>query len=278
MIILKTWFITGASSGIGLGIAKAVLKRGDNAVVTARNISKFDQLKKEYPKNLFPVSLELSDKNSIYVAVQTVLEQFDSVDVLINNAGHGYLSGVEEGDPEGVDRLFKTNFFGAVELIKQILPQMRKQKSGAIVNVSSIAAARSAVGSGYYAASKAALELMSDGLRQEVGPLGIKTMIVVPGSFRTRFYDDSLKGTSIKIDDYAETSGTRRIENASNPGNQPGDPDKAGKVIVETVLREDSPFRLLIGSDAVRVVTDNLNERLKEVEAWADISASTDFE
>lgn len=275
---MKTWFITGASSGIGLGIAKAVLKKGDRAVVTARDTSKFENLVREFPSQVYPVSLELSDTSSIKEAAKDVLEKFETVDVLINNAGHGYLSGVEEGDPEGVEELFKTNFFGAIELTKEILPKMRKQKTGAIVNVSSIASHRSAVGSGYYAASKAALELMTDGLRQEVEPLGIKTMIVVPGSFRTRFYDDSLKGTSIKIEDYAGTSGTRRIENASNPKNQPGDPDKAGQVIVEVIESDRYPFRLILGSDAVNVVTDNLKQRLAEVAEFQEISISTDYE
>lgn len=179
---------------------------------------------------------------------------------------------------EAVNTLFQTNFFGPIELIKEVLPQMRERKSGAIVNVSSIAAARSAVGSGYYAASKAALELMTDGLAKEVEPLGIKVMIVQPGAFRTRFYDDSLQGTDKKIDDYAETAGKTRKENVVNLRKQPGDPDKGGKVIVETIEKDVYPSVLSLGSDAVKAVTATFEARIKQMEEWKEVSAQSDFD
>lgn len=275
---MKTWLITGCSSGIGRGIAKAVLKKGDNAVVTARNIDKVADLIEAYPNSAYAVTLDITDRNSISNAVKQAQTKFGTIDVLINNAGYGYRSSVEEGIIEDVEVLFNTNFFGPIELIKEVLPQMRSNKSGAIVNVSSIAAVRSAVGSGYYAASKAALELMSDGLAKELKPLGIKVMIAQPGSFRTNFYDTSLKGTNKKIDDYNETAGKTRKENVVNNKNQPGDPDKAGQVIVETIEREDYPFRLLLGSDAVRIVTQALEERIKEIDDWKDVSSQSDFD
>lgn len=275
---MKTWLITGCSSGIGRGIAKAVLKKGDNAVVTARNIDKVADLIEAYPNRAYAVTLDITDRNSISNAVKQAQTKFGTIDVLINNAGYGYRSSVEEGIIEDVEVLFNTNFFGPIELIKEVLPQMRSNKSGAIVNVSSIAAVRSAVGSGYYAASKAALELMSDGLAKELKPLGIKVMIAQPGSFRTNFYDTSLKGTNKKIDDYNETAGKTRKENVVNNKNQPGDPDKAGQVIVETIEREDYPFRLLLGSDATRIVTQALEERIKEIDDWKDVSSQSDFD
>lgn len=275
---MKTWLITGCSSGIGRGIAKAVLKKGDNAVVTARNIDKVADLIEAYPNSAYAVTLDITDRNSISNAVKQAQTKFGTIDVLINNAGYGYRSSVEEGIIEDVEVLFNTNFFGPIELIKEVLPQMRSNKSGAIVNVSSIAAVRSAVGSGYYAASKAALELMSDGLAKELKPLGIKVMIAQPGSFRTNFYDTSLKGTNKKIDDYNETAGKTRKENVVNNKNQPGDPDKAGQVIVETIEREDYPFRLLLGSDATRIVTQALEERIKEIDDWKDVSSQSDFD
>lgn len=196
---MKTWLITGCSSGIGRGIAKAVLKKGDNAVVTARDTSKIADLVDQYPNTALGVALDITKKESISAAVKQAQERFGTIDVLINNAGYGYRSSVEEGDIDDVNLLFNTNFFGPIELIKEVLPQMRANKNGAIVNVSSIAAVRSGVGSGYYAASKAALELMTDGLAKELKPLGIKVMIAQPGSFRTNFYDTSLKGTKNKI-------------------------------------------------------------------------------
>lgn len=274
---MKTWLITGCSSGIGEGIAKAVLKKGDQAVVTARNLEKLSDLVKEYPKTAYAVALDVTDKESITNAVKEALAKFGTIDVLINNAGYGYRSSVEEGEIEGVDQLFNTNFFGPIELIKEVLPTLRANKSGAIVNVSSIAAVRSGVGSGYYAASKAALELMTDGLAKELKPLGIKVMIVQPGSFRTHFYDTSLKGTEKKIEDYAETAGKTRKENVVNLKNQPGDPIKGGEVIVEAIEREDYPFRLLLGSDAVRIVSEALQERIKEIESYKEISSKSDY-
>lgn len=274
---MKTWLITGCSSGIGRGIAKAVLEKGDCAVVTARDISKVEDIVQDYPETALAAALDVTEKDSIVNAVKAARDRFGMIDVLVNNAGYGYRSSVEEGDVSDVAVLFQTNVFGPVELIKEVLPQMRAQRSGAIINVSSIAAVRSAVGSGYYAASKAALELITDGLAKEVKPLGIKVMTVEPGSFRTHFYDTSLKGTAKKIDDYAETAGKTRKENIVNLKNQPGDPDKAGKVIADTIELENYPNRLLLGSDAVKIVSAELSSRIMETEIWEKVSVKTDF-
>lgn len=274
----KVWLVTGCSSGIGQGIAKAVLKHGDLVVVTARNEEKVKYFEEEYPETALAVSLDVTKNESIEAAVAAALEKFGRIDVLVNNAGYGYRAAVEEGDPEEVNALFATNFFGPIELIKAVLPGMRKQKSGMIMNVSSIAAARSAVGSGYYAASKAALELMTDGLAKECKPLGIEVMTVQPGAFRTRFYDDSLKGTQKKIDDYAETAGKTRKENVVNLHKQPGDPERAGEVLYEMAYSESHPAILSLGSDAVKAVTTTLKARLEELEKWSETSAKSDFQ
>jgi NAD(P)-dependent dehydrogenase (short-subunit alcohol dehydrogenase family) len=274
---MTTWLITGCSSGIGRGIAKAVLKHGDNAVVTARNISTVTDIVENYPDTAIAVPLDITNKESIAGAVKAAADNFGGVDILVNNAGYGYRSSVEEGEEESVNLLFNTNFFGPIELIKQVLPYMRAQKNGAILNVSSIAAARSGVGSGYYASSKAALELMTDGLMKEVAPLGIKVMTVEPGAFRTKFYDTSLKGTQKQIEDYADTAWKTRKENIVDNQDQPGDPDKAGEVIYETIQKENIPKRLLLGSDAVRIVSAEMKERLQEIEDWSAISTQTDY-
>lgn len=274
---MKTWFITGSSSGIGKGIAKAVLEKGDNAVIMARDIKKLGDLVQAYPERTLAVSLELTDKESIRNAVKAAEERFSSIDVLVNNAGHGYRAAVEEGEDESIKELYGTNVFGPVELIRLILPQMRKRKSGAIINLSSIAAVNSGVGSGYYASTKAALELLSDALYQEVSPLGIKVMVVEPGAFRTRFFDDSLKGTTVKIDDYAETAWKTRKENIVNHHDQPGDPDKGGRLIVETIEKEDYPRTLVMGQDALNFVKGVYERKLKELEAWKETSVQSDY-
>ena len=274
---MTTWLITGCSSGIGRGIAKAVLKHGDNAVVTARNIATVADIVENYPDTAIVVPLDITNKESIADAVKAAADNFGGVDILVNNAGYGYRSSVEEGEEDSVNLLFDTNFFGPIALIKQVLPYMRAQKNGAILNVSSIAAARSGAGSGYYAASKAALELMTDGLMKEVAPLGIKVMTVEPGAFRTKFYDTSLKGTQKQIEDYADTAWKTRKENIVDNQDQPGDPDKAGEVIYETIQKEEIPKRLLLGSDAVNIVSAEMKERLQEIEDWSAISKQTDY-
>ena len=205
---MKTWLITGCSSGIGKGIAKAVLESGDQAVVTARNKDKVMDIVEAYPETALAVSLDVCSQDSIKNAVKEAYDKFGTIDVLVNNAGYGYRSAVEEGEIEAVQTLYQTNLFGPIELIKAVLPKMREQKSGYILNVTSIAAARSAVGSGYYASSKAALELLTNGLMKELAPLGIKAMVVQPGAFRTRFYDgESLQGTKAQIGDYEAVVG-----------------------------------------------------------------------
>lgn len=179
---MKTWLITGCSSGIGKGIAKAVLESGDQTIVTARNKDKVMDIVEAYPETALAVSLDVCSQDSIKNAVKEAYDKFGTIDVLVNNAGYGYRSAVEEGEIEAVQTLYQTNLFGPIELIKAVLPKMREQKSGYILNVTSIAAARSAVGSGYYASSKAALELLTNGLMKELAPLGIKAMVVQPGT------------------------------------------------------------------------------------------------
>lgn len=276
---MKTWLITGCSSGIGAGIAKAVLKSGDQAVVTARNADKVKQIVDQYPDRALALSLDVTDNASIQNAVKEAEKRFGVIDVLVNNAGYGYRSAVEEGEVEAVNMLFQTNLFGPVELIKAVLPGMRSQKSGAILNVTSIAAARSAIGSGYYAASKAALELLTNGLMKELEPLGIKVMVVQPGAFRTRFYDsESLQGTKYAIGDYEATVGKSRPGNFENNHQQAGDPDKAGEVIVNVVNSGEYPEILTLGKAAVTAVKSTLEAKIAELDKWVEVSAQTDYE
>lgn len=276
---MKTWLITGCSSGIGAGIAKAVLASGDQAIVTARNKDKVLDIVKDYPETALALDLDVCSQKSIDEAVAKANERFGTIDVLVNNAGYGYRSAVEEGEVEEVQKLYDTNLFGPVALIKAVLPKMREQKAGFILNVTSIAAARSAVGSAYYASSKAALELLTDGLRKELAPLGIVAMVVQPGAFRTRFYDNtSLQGTKTTISDYESTVGKSRPGNFAVTHNQAGDPDRAGKIIVDVVHGDRYPAILTLGKDAVTAVKSSLEAKIKELDEWADVSAQADFE
>lgn len=269
---MKTWLITGCSSGIGKGIAKAVLESGDQAIVTARNKDKVMDIVEAYPEAALAVSLDVCSQDSIKNAVKEAYDKFGTIDVLVNNAGYGYRSAVEEGEIEAVQTLYQTNLFGPIELIKAVLPKMREQKSGYILNVTSIAAARSAVGSGYYASSKAALELLTNGLMKELAPLGIKAMVVQPGAFRTRFYDgESLQGTKAQIGDYEAVVGKSRPGNFENKHQQAGDPDKAGKVIVDVVHNDDLPEILTLGKAAVTAVKSTLEAKIAELDKWAEV-------
>lgn len=274
----NTWFITGCSEGgIGAGIAKAALRRGYNVVVTARDTAKVKNIVDPYPDTALAVALDVTDPDSIQAAVEEAYARFGKIDVLVNNAGYCYRSSVEEADRAGIDKMFETNFFGPVALIQAVLPQMRARHDGVIVNISSIGAVRTGAASGYYAATKAAMELMSEGLYAELSPLGIKTLIVEPGAFRTHFYDSSLKGSDLTIGDYKDTAWKRSPENAVNQGNQPGDPDKAGDVIVDVLESGSIPRRLLLGSDAVKAVRSALEARLQELEDWKAYSVRSDY-
>lgn len=273
---MKTWLITGCSSGLGRSIARAVLKKGYNAVVTARNIQTIIEFQEKYPEKALVVPLDVTDIHSVHQAIKQAEKYFGGIDVLVNNAGYGYRAAVEEGD-ESAKRLFDTNFWGAVTMIKAVLPHMREQRSGAVINVSSIAGLRTAPGSGYYAATKCALEGMSEGLLYETAPLGIKVMVVEPGAFRTDFAGRSLTQSAVIIDDYNETAGKRRIGNDKSHGTQPGDPDKGAELIIEAIERDDTPFRLLLGSDAVRFADEVMKHRINEYDKWKDFSRRSDF-
>jgi NAD(P)-dependent dehydrogenase (short-subunit alcohol dehydrogenase family) len=197
--------------------------------------------------------------------------------VLVNNAGYGYRAAVEEGDEADVARLFTTNFFGAVGMIKAVLPGMRARRSGTIISISSIGARVCPPGSGYYAASKAALEAMTFSLRKEVAPLGITTMVVEPGAFRTDFAGRSLTQSAEAIGDYAATAGRRRKEHDTAHGTQPGDPAKAAQAIIAAAESHDPPALLVLGQDALNSFQGVLDAERAELNTWEDVTVSTGF-
>ena len=271
-----TWLITGCSSGIGRGIAKAALEAGYNVVVTARKPETVTEIAADYPDSSLVVALDVSSEESIRSAVAASVERFGSIDVLVNNAGYGYRSAIEESEWKEIERLFQVNCYGPVRLIQEMLPHMRAKKKGVIINVTSVGGVRGAVGNGMYSAAKGAFELASDTLYKECAPLGIKVLTVEPGAFRTSFYG-SLKGTQQKIGDYADTAGKWHVENMVNKHDQMGDPEAAGRVLVEVVQSGKMPKRLPLGSDCVKIIREELQQRLAELEEWAQVSARTDF-
>ena len=274
---MSTWFITGCSTGLGRHFAQTVLERGHNAVITARNPEKIDDLVATYPNTALALALDVTNKQQVQETVQAAQVRFGAIDVLLNNAGYGYRAAIEEGEDSDVARLFATNVSGPVNMIKATLPGMRSRRSGTIVNISSVAPWLSMPGSGYYNATKAALNSLSDTLRNEVAPLGIKVLVVEPGAFRTDFVGRSLHGSSIVIEDYAETVGPRRKGNDTTSGKQPGDPAKAANLLVDLVQRGDIPDHLLLGSDAYTWAHRVIEDEISKMQKWKDVSASTDF-
>ena len=274
----KVWLVTGTSSGLGRSFVKAIVENGDCVVATARNKEAILDLEALNPGQVMALALDVTERAQIKQAVQTVLKTVGRVDVLVNNAGYGYRAAIEEGIDEEVELLFRTNFYGPVALIKAVLPYMRQQKGGAMINISSVAAFNTFYVSGYYGASKCALEGISSALKKEVEPLGIKVMVVEPGAFRTNFSGRSLKQTSVSIRDYAGTAGLRRIENDRSHGTQCGDPDKGAKLIVEAIRAENPPLKFILGADAWEVYRQREQKQNEEMKSWLEKSSQTRFE
>ncbi|MGD1237093.1 oxidoreductase [Mycobacterium seoulense] len=274
---MSTWLITGCSSGLGRALAEAVIEAGHHAVVTARDVAKVADLAAGAPERVLAAAVDVTDPAQVASAVGQAHDRFGHVDVLVNNAGYGYRAAVEEGDDAEVRALFETHFFGTVAMIKAVLPGMRARRSGAIVNISSIGATVTPVGSGYYAAAKAAIEGMSGALRGELAPLGVSVTIVEPGAFRTDFAGRSLVQSATVIDDYAATAGQRRKENDTMHGNQAGDPAKAAAAIIAAVESSDPPGFLLLGPDALAFYRYVADARATEIAKWERLTSGTDF-
>jgi NAD(P)-dependent dehydrogenase (short-subunit alcohol dehydrogenase family) len=271
------WFITGASSGLGHALAEAVLERGWRAVVTARNPTALDPLVSRYGERALALRLDVADTGSIDAAVTEAEASFGSIDVLVNNAGYGYLAAIEEGDDREVRDQFDTNVFGLVDVTKRILPGMRARRQGHIFNMSSLGGLIAFAATGYYHASKFAVEGLSESLAHEVAPLGIRVTIVEPGAFRTDWAGRSMIESKTMIEDYAETAGKRRSATRSVSGNQPGDPARAAAAVIKAYEAVEPPLRLLLGASAVKLAYARLDTLKANFDAWADTSLSADF-
>jgi NAD(P)-dependent dehydrogenase (short-subunit alcohol dehydrogenase family) len=270
------WFITGCSSGFGKELAKLVLSRGWRVVVTARHPDQLKELVAGKEDNALALQLDVTDRGQIAEAVRQAEEKFGHIDVLVNNAGYGYVAAVEEGEEDQIRALFETNFFGLVDLTRAVLPGMRKRRSGHIVNFSSIGGLVSFAATGYYHATKYAVEGISESLSIEVAPLGIKVLIVESGPFRTDWAGRSLLESKIVIDDYAETAGERRQQTRERSGKQQGDPVRAGEAIIAAVGSDNPPLHLVLGKPALEMAYQKLDALKKDFDAWRQTSLGAD--
>jgi NAD(P)-dependent dehydrogenase (short-subunit alcohol dehydrogenase family) len=273
----KVWFITGCSTGFGHELARQVLDRGDRAVLTARNPDTLKELLAQSGDRALALQLDVTDELTIAKAVFDAEEKFGKIDVLVNNAGYGYFSAIEEGEDTEIRRQFETNVFGLFSLTRKLLPGMRARRSGHIVNISSIGGLMAFPATGYYHASKFAVEGFSESLSKEVGPLGIKVTIVEPGGFRTDWAGRSMVESKTVIDDYAETSGARRKAAHEYSGTQPGDPVRGADAIIKAVDAVEPPLRLLLGSDAYKLAQARLEALQLSFDTWKDVTINTDF-
>ncbi len=271
------WFITGCSTGFGNEMAKAVLQRGWRVVATARNPDSLKDLATGNKENLLTLPLDLEKADQISDAVAKALHHFGRIDVLVNNAGYGYLAAIEEGENEAVRKLFEANFFGLVDLTKAVLPGMRMQGSGNIVNLSSIGGLTSFAATGYYHAAKYAVEGLSESLALEVGPLGIKVTIVEPGPFRTDWAGRSLLESKTVIPDYDKTAGERRRQSKERSGKQQGDPARGAEAIIKAVTSENPPLHLLLGKPAIGLAEKKIAALQKDFADWKDLTLSADY-
>jgi NAD(P)-dependent dehydrogenase (short-subunit alcohol dehydrogenase family) len=271
------WLITGCSTGFGRELAKLVLARGWRVVVTARKPDQVEDLVQGHEENALALGLDVADKAQIIDAVKRAEERFGRVDVLVNNAGYGYLAAIEEGEDEAVRAMFETNFFGLVELTKAVLPGMRKRRSGTIVNITSIGGLVSFGATGYYHATKYAVEGLSETLALEVKPLGIKVLIVEPGPFRTDWAGRSLLESKTVIEDYDSTAGLRRRQSKANSGKQVGDPGRGAEAIIKAVEAADAPLRLVLGKPGLDLVRKKLEAVGKDLDAWEETTVGADY-
>jgi NAD(P)-dependent dehydrogenase (short-subunit alcohol dehydrogenase family) len=272
------WLVTGCSKGLGGAIAQEALKAGYRVVITARRVADVADIAEKYPDTALAVALDVTDRDQIAAATKAAVARFGSVDVLVNNAGYGYLGAIEEGDDADVRALFETDLFAPVNLIKAVLPGMRSRRRGHIVNISSIGGLVTYPGVGWYHMVKFGVEAMSDTLAKEVGPLGIGVTVVAPGAFRTDFRGPaSIKQSATIIDDYAETAGKSRAGTQAGHVKQQGDPVLGARAIITAIEAEQPPVHLLIGSDALDQLRAKLDDMRRETDAWESVTRGTDI-
>ncbi|MDQ5861894.1 MAG: oxidoreductase [Actinomycetota bacterium] len=274
---MATWLITGCSTGLGRALAQTVLAHGHNAVVTARSVTTVEDIAAAYPDTALPLPLDVTNSAEIGSVVQQARARFGDIDVLVNNAGYGYLAAVEEGEDSEVRAMFETNFFGLAALMRRVLPGMRARGRGHIINISSIGGLLGNPSSGYYNATKFAVEGLTQAMAKEVERFGIRVTLIEPGPFRTDWAGRSIRVVKEPVDAYAELAGARRTQLRQNSGKQPGDPVRAADAIIKVAESAEPPLHLVLGKNGLDRVRETLNAFLSSMDAWEQVTLSADF-
>jgi len=271
------WFITGCSTGLGHALAERVLSHGHRCVVTARNLAQIEAIAAPYPERALAVALDVTDGAQVDHALAQADKKFGRIDILVNNAGWGYNCAIEEGEDQVVRAMFDTNVFALAALMRKVLPGMRARGKGHIINVSSMGGVVGNPGTGYYCATKFAVEAMSQSLAKEAAHLGIKVTLIEPGPFRTEFQGRNMTVPPKSIDAYAETAGARRKQLRENSGKQAGDPYRAADAIIKVAESADPPLHLLLGKVALDRVREKLTSHLALIDKWEEVTLSADY-
>ena len=271
------WFVTGCSTGFGREFVRAALAHGFRVVATARNPKKLNELIAGHEGLAKALALDVTNAAQIKQAVSEAERAFGRIDVLVNNAGYGYMAAVEEGEEKDIRAIFETNFFGLAAMIRAVLPGLRARRHGYVVNIASVGGIVGFAGSGYYAATKFAVEGLSESLAQEVEPLGIHVLVVEPGPFRTDWAGRSLKQSPNVIGDYGNSAGKHRREIAEHNGKQAGDPARAAETVIKALQSPTRPRHLVLGRAGVDNVKNQLQSMLQEVDHWKATSLGADY-
>jgi NADP-dependent 3-hydroxy acid dehydrogenase YdfG len=274
----KIWFITGISSGLGKALADTLIENGDFVIGTFRKAVQVEEFNAQYTEKSFAYQLDVTDSQAIKAVIENISATYDKIDVLVNNAGYGFAGAVEEASEAEVRAVFEANFYGSLHVTQAVLPIMRKQKSGHIIQISSHGGIKAFAGFGIYNASKFALEGFSEALAQEVSPLGINLTIVEPGPFRTGFANAGFVQSQNKIDDYQSTSGAFKERMKAVDGKQEGDPVKAAQAIIQITNMENPPLRLPLGKVPLTTIQMKIDSVQKDLNDWRGVAESVVFE
>lgn len=271
------WFITGSSTGFGRELAEQTLAAGHKVVVTARKPEQIADLAAKFSETALALPLDVTDQASVDHAVAAAIERFGRVDVVVNNAGYGINGAVEEATEAEFKPVFETNVFGLIRVTRAFLPHLRKQRSGTIVNLSSIGGLIGSAGWAFYNTTKFAVNGFSEGLAAEVEPLGIHVMVVEPGPFRTDFLSRSAAEIAVRIPDYDATAGKAREYLRTQGDKQKGDPVRGVKAIIDAVLSPNPPKHLLLGQIALTRFRARLDQWKTELDTWETVTVNADF-
>jgi NAD(P)-dependent dehydrogenase (short-subunit alcohol dehydrogenase family) len=271
------WLITGCSTGIGREIARAALEAGHSVAVTARNVDAVADFVDQFGDRALALPLDVTNRDQITSAVGEVEKAFGGIDVLVNNAGYGYMAAVEEGEDAEVRKLFDTNYFGVVDTLKTVLPGMRARRSGHVINISSMTGLVANPPNAYYSSTKFALEALTEALAKEVGPLGIKVTAIEPGAFRTDWAARSMQESSTPIGDYDDNVGARKTLIKQFADHLPGDPRKVAEAVLMVAGLDEPPLRLLLGRDVLAAVREKIADLTASINHWESVTKNVNF-